>query len=162
MPIWQKNENSRRPRRLLRAERADAGRYRNPFAGQLHSGMIDQNANRLFEQIRQAVPVVDAAIGKIIRLVAALRLSAMTAGCSGSWTSSAPGCRWGRPGIGLPQFLYGYLDDLLTYGNAAGETLDRVLAGKGLARCTTCRWTTLRWSAGKARCSCAFPAFRTG
>ena len=25
-------------------------------------------------------------------------------------------------------------------------------------RCTTCRWTTLRWSAGKARCSCAFPA----
>ena len=109
MPIWQKKRKQQTPPPAFCVQSVQTGQVQNPFAGQLHSGMIDQNANRLFEQIRQAVPVVDAAIGKIIRLVgaawwAALRLSAMTAGCSGSWTSSAPGCRWGRPGLGCRSF----------------------------------------------------------
>lgn len=107
MPIWQKKRKQQTPPPAFCVQSVQTGQAQNPFAGQMHSGMIDQNVNRLFEQIRQAVPVVDAAIGKIIRLVAALRLSAMTAGCSGSWTSSAPGCRWGRPGSGCRSFCTG-------------------------------------------------------
>ena len=69
MPIWQKKRKQQTPPPAFCVQSVQTGQVQNPFAGQLHSGMIDQNANRLFEQIRQAVPVVDAAIGKIIRLV---------------------------------------------------------------------------------------------
>lgn len=64
MPIWQKKRKQQTPPPAFCVQSVQTGQAQNPFAGQLHSGMIDQNANRLFEQIRQAVPVVDAAIGK--------------------------------------------------------------------------------------------------
>ena len=40
-----------------------------PFYQLEQAGMMDAGENQLFEQIRQAVPLVDASINKIIRLV---------------------------------------------------------------------------------------------
>lgn len=84
-------------------------------------GLGSEAQRRLFEQIRQAVPLVDAAIGKIIRLVGDFELECSNRQAQEElrrWCSQVP---VGAGGSGLRQFLHSYLDDLLTYGNAVGE-----------------------------------------
>ena len=49
MPIWQKKRKQQMPPPAFCVQSVQTGQVQNPFAGQLHSGMIDQNANRLFE-----------------------------------------------------------------------------------------------------------------
>ena len=46
----------------------------------------------LYAGLRRAVPVIDAAIGKIVRLTGSFQL---VAGCSNSWTSLSEAFRWG-------------------------------------------------------------------
>ena len=125
MPIWQKKRKQQTPPPAFCVQSVQTGQVQNPFAGQLHSGMIDQNANRLFEQIRQAVPVVDAAIGKIIRLV-----GGFTVVCDDSRVQRELDEFCARVQVG-PSGMYGYLDDLLTYGNAAGEMIP-LQSGEGV------------------------------
>ena len=76
---------------------------------------------RLYRAVREAVPVVDAAIYKLIRMV-----GGVTAACSdpaaerglGEFLRTVPA---GRGQYGVNAFLEGYLDALLTCGRAIGE-----------------------------------------
>lgn len=95
-------------------------------------GLCSEAQRRLFEQIRQAVPLVDAAIGKIIRLVGDFELECSNRQAQEElrrWCSQVP---VGAGGSGLRQFLHSYLDDLLTYGNAVGEMVP-FCEGEGIA-----------------------------
>ena len=95
-------------------------------------GLGSEAQRRLFEQIRQAVPLVDAAIGKIIRLVGDFELECSNRQAQEElrrWCSQVP---VGAGGSGLRQFLHSYLDDLLTYGNAVGEMVP-FCEGEGIA-----------------------------
>jgi hypothetical protein len=74
---------------------------------------------RLYRAVREAVPVVDAAIYKLIRMV-----GGVTAACSdpaaerglGEFLRTVPA---GRGQYGVNAFLEGYLDALLTCGDRA-------------------------------------------
>ena len=76
---------------------------------------------RLYRAIREAAPVVDAAIYKIIRLVGGLQVR-----CGGGETeerlnrflATVPA---GRGQVGINAFLDSYLDSMLTAGQAVGE-----------------------------------------
>ena len=76
---------------------------------------------RLYRAVREAVPVVDAAIYKLIRMT-----GGVTAACEdrtaeralGEFLRTVPA---GRGQCGLGAFLDGYLDSLLTCGQAIGE-----------------------------------------
>lgn len=132
MPLWQKKRKQQLPPPpAFCVQSVQTGQAQNPFAGPLCAGQIDQNANRLFEQIRQAVPVVDAAIGKIIRLVGGFTVVCADSRVQRELDDFCNQVQVGPSGIGLPQFLYGYLDDLLTYGNAAGEMIP-LQSGEGV------------------------------
>ena len=76
---------------------------------------------RLYETLREAVPIIDAAVCKIVRLV-------------GGFTVQCPNPEIQRQlelflthvpvdacGQGVESFLNGYLEQLLTYGTAVGE-----------------------------------------
>ena len=75
----------------------------------------------VYEGLREAVPIVDAALQKIVRLTAGVQVTC----------SHPAGQRYldrfirevpvGAGGTGLETFLSGYLMSLLTYGNAVGE-----------------------------------------
>ena len=75
---------------------------------------------RLYRAVREAVPVVDAAIYKLIRMV-----GGVTAACSdpaaerglGEFLRTVPA---GRGQYGVNAFLEGYLDALLTCGPCCG------------------------------------------
>lgn len=87
---------------------------------------------RLYKSLRENVPVIDAAIGKLIRLIGDFELIGADDACSEALNAFAAGVRVGAAGRGLRQFVYTYLDQLLTYGTAVGELIPTA-DGAGIA-----------------------------
>ena len=78
---------------------------------------------RLYESLRQSLPIIDAAITKLVRLVGGFEVEC-DAGQAGlrEFLRTVP-C--GRGQRGIHSFLATYLDSLLTYGRAVGEMVVR-------------------------------------
>lgn len=76
---------------------------------------------RLYKSLREEVPVIDAAIGKLIRLIGGFTLTGADDEATAAVRAFADRVRVGAAGVGLRQFVYAYLDQLLTYGTAVGE-----------------------------------------
>lgn len=77
----------------------------------------------VYEQIRKRVPIIDAAIDKIVRLVGGFALECEDSYIQDMLRRFAAEVPVGGSQTGLDAFLSCYLDDLLTYGNAAGEVV---------------------------------------
>ena len=78
---------------------------------------------RLYESLRQSLPILDAAITKLVRLVGGFEVECAQ-GQEGlrEFLRTVP-C--GRAQRGIHSFLSAYLDSLLTYGRAVGEMVVR-------------------------------------
>ena len=88
---------------------------------------------RVYREIREAIPVLDAAVGKLVRLSGGFEAECRDRRAQeklGEFLRTVP-CGRGQFGIG--NFLAGYLDSLLTYGRAIGEMV--VAGGKLRAVC---------------------------
>ena len=77
----------------------------------------------LYAGLRRAVPVIDAAIGKIVRLTGSFQLVAGDSRMQEQLDEFARSVPVGLTGQSLQTFADAYLDSLLTYGNALGEML---------------------------------------
>ncbi len=77
--------------------------------------------DRVYRQIREAVPVLDAAVGKMVRLCGGFEASCRNAGAQEKLNQFLRFMPCGRGQVGIESFLSGYLDSLLTYGRAVGE-----------------------------------------
>ncbi len=78
---------------------------------------------RLYELMREAVPLIDASIGKIIRLVGSFRVQCENQEAGRALSDFLAHVPLSAHRFGIDVFLSGYLDSLLTYGNAVGEIL---------------------------------------
>lgn len=83
---------------------------------------------KLYDSLKEAIPVIDAAIKKIVRLVGGFRIS-----CEDEYAEYALGeflkvVKVNGTGSGIDVFISCFLEQLLTYGTAVGET---VLSGDG-------------------------------
>ncbi|MCM1132147.1 MAG: serine/threonine protein phosphatase [Ruminococcus flavefaciens] len=87
----------------------------------------------LFDKLRYAVPVIDAAIMKIIRLTGGFRLISSDESCQESLDRFCSGVPVGLKGRSLNCFADTFLDSLITYGSAVGEIVtdgeNQVIAG---------------------------------
>ena len=81
---------------------------------------------RIYRELRAAVPVVDAAILKLVRLCGGFQVRCRREEGLREFLRTVP-C--GRGQYGIDAFLSAYLDSLLTYGRAVGEL---VVAGERL------------------------------
>jgi hypothetical protein len=77
----------------------------------------------LYAAMREAVPVIDAAIDKIVRLTGNFRVICSDQRRQAELDRFLGGVRTGASGWGLRPFVNAYLDSLLTYGNAVGEII---------------------------------------
>ena len=80
---------------------------------------LSQHEYHLYQSMREALPVLDAAIGKLVRLTGGFRVE-----CAQGQTALAEFLRTvpcGRGQRGVHSFLAAYLDSLLLYGRAIGE-----------------------------------------
>ena len=92
----------------------------------LRAAADDLTQHRLYRELRENVPVIDAAIGKLIRLIGDFRLVGADENTTEALRQFAERVQVGAGGVGLRQFVYCYLDQLLTYGTAVGEIVPDV------------------------------------
>ena len=97
-----------------------------PYGGLRGRVALGGGEERIYRELRAAVPVVDAAIGKLVRLCGGFRVEGPAASKLREFLRTMP-C--GRGQQGIDAFLAAYLDSLLTYGRAVGEL---VVAGERL------------------------------
>lgn len=78
---------------------------------------------RFYDNLRYAVPIIDAAIQKIVRLTGGCRLICENEAANRMLDEFSEDVPVGLTGFSLQNFIDRYLDSLLTYGNAIGEVL---------------------------------------
>ncbi len=82
---------------------------------------LSEPERRLYAAIREAVPVIDAAISKIVRLVGGFHVECYEEGATEALKNFLESVQVGGSGRGINSFLDTYLDQLITYGTAVGE-----------------------------------------
>ncbi len=75
----------------------------------------------LYRGVRQSIPVLDAAVGKIIRLVGGFSVECGAPEAQRALDRFFRQVNVGRGQVGMDSFLGGFLDSMLTYGRAIGE-----------------------------------------
>ena len=96
-----------------------------PFSALSRMVPLRAGERRFYEALRESVPVVDAAIGKILRLAGTFRPVCADETAGRELERFLRNVPVGAAGAGVQTFLDGYLSDLLTYGNAVGEMVVR-------------------------------------
>lgn len=75
----------------------------------------------VYRQLREAIPVLDAAVGKLVRLSGGFTVQCENGVAQEKlerFLKTVP-CGWGQ--VGMDSFLAGFLDSLLVYGRSVGE-----------------------------------------
>ncbi len=104
-----------------------------PF-GMLRSFVpLGTGEERIYRQMREAVPVLDAAVTKLVRLSGGFGVKCRDAKAQRALEEFLRTVPCGRGQVGIDSFLAGYLDSLLTCGRAVGEMV--VAGGKIRAVC---------------------------
>lgn len=77
--------------------------------------------DRVYRQMREAIPVLDAAVGKLVRLSSGFSVSCRNSAAQNRLEQFLRTVPSGRGQVGIDSFLSGYMDSLLTLGRAVGE-----------------------------------------
>lgn len=75
----------------------------------------------LYRSLRESVPVIDAAVCKLIRLLGTFTVKAKNSRCQGIIDDFLNNVCTNGTGTGINGFVYSYMESLLTYGEAVGE-----------------------------------------
>ena len=88
----------------------------------------------LYDRLREGVPIIDAALNKIIRLVGGFRVECDNKYSQKPLEEFLSSVKVGPMGEGINCFLSEYIDSLLCYGTAVGEIVvgDKTRVVKGL------------------------------
>lgn len=104
-----------------------------PYGELRHFVPLGTGEERMYQQIREAIPVLDAAVGKMVRLCGGFEATCQNPIAQEKLNHFLKTMPCGRGQVGIESFLSGYLDSLLTYGRAVGEMI--VAGGKLRAVC---------------------------
>ena len=84
---------------------------------------------RLYRELRTAVPVIDAAIMKLVRLIGEFRISCDDEIAQRVMDDFVASVKVGGANRGLSSFICSYFEQLLTYGTAVGEMIPYIDGG---------------------------------
>ncbi len=76
---------------------------------------------RIYRELREAIPVLDVAVGKLVRLSGGFQVKCPDAQAQKRLEQFLRTVACGRGQTGIDSFLAGFVDSLLTYGRAVGE-----------------------------------------
>ena len=92
-----------------------------PF-GAMHSFVpLGGGEERVYREMREAIPVLDAAVSKMVRLCGGFQVQCRDKTAQDRLNAFLREVPCGRGQMGMDSFLTAYLDSLLTYGRAVGE-----------------------------------------
>ena len=75
----------------------------------------------VYRQIRNAVPLLDAAIGKLVRLTGGFEVRCTNPAAERGLRQFLKSVNAGRGQVGIESFLAAFLQSMLVYGRAVGE-----------------------------------------
>ena len=78
---------------------------------------------RIYRELREAIPVLDAAVGKLVRLSGGFQVQCKNPLAQKKLEHFLANMPCGRGQVGIDSFLGGYVDSLLTVGRAVGEMI---------------------------------------
>lgn len=76
---------------------------------------------RLYESLKNSVPIIDAAINKIIRLIGTFKITSKDKSCQTMIDDFMKNVKINGSATGIEGFIYSYMESLLTFGEAVGE-----------------------------------------
>ena len=104
-----------------------------PFGALRNYTPLGTSEDRVYRGMREGIPVLDAAVAKLVRLSGGFDVECRNRTAQQKLTDFLGAVPCGRGQMGINNFLSGYLDSLLTYGRAIGEMV--VAGGKLRAVC---------------------------
>ncbi len=103
---------------------------RHPFS-QIRNYKPDSNCElKLYKSIKEAVPIIDAAISKIIRLTGEFEIECENENIQKEINNFIKNVHVNSCSIGANQFILSHLNQLLTYGTAVGEIVVNPVSNK--------------------------------
>ena len=82
---------------------------------------LGNGEDRIYRQLREAIPVLDAAVTKLVRLSGGFRVACCNEYAQARLEQFLKTVPVGHGQVGIDNFLAGYVDSLLTVGRAVGE-----------------------------------------
>ena len=104
-----------------------------PFGAMRSFQPLGGGEERIYRELREALPVLDAAVGKMVRLCGGFQPKCRNPEAQEKLEHFLKTVPCGRGQVGMDSFLAGFLDSLLTYGRAVGEMV--VAGGRLRAVC---------------------------
>ncbi|MBE6975657.1 MAG: serine/threonine protein phosphatase [Ruminococcaceae bacterium] len=92
-----------------------------PFGALKRFVPLGTGEEMVYRTLREAIPVLDAAVGKLVRLTGGFSVQCRNQEAQKRLEQFLRTVPCGRGQEGIENFLSGYLDSLLTYGRAVGE-----------------------------------------
>lgn len=120
MNFFRKKEQTKEPEKAA-AVSVQTAAETPAFSGLLHYAPAENGMLSLYTKLRQSVPIVDAALDKIVRLIGEFTVTCEDPKIERELRAFLQDVKVGPFGCGALTFLQSFLDDLLTYGNAVGE-----------------------------------------
>ena len=104
-----------------------------PFGAMRSFTPLGGGEERVYREMREAIPVLDAAVSKMVRLCGGFQVKCRDQEAEKKLNHFLLTVPCGRGQTGMDSFVSAYLDSLLTYGRAVGEMV--VAGGKLRAVC---------------------------
>ena len=124
---------------------AGSGKAMHPFSAIDRYSPANSVQYELYTALKEAVPVIDAAIGKIVRLVGTFELETCDKRFEEPLRIFAAKVATNGSAAGLHSFVYSYLEQLITYGTAVGEMVpDKTLGSIQALYCPSLRDVSLK------------------
>lgn len=97
------------------------GGYAHPFGALRGFVPLGAGEEQVYRQLREAIPVLDAAIGKLVRLSGGFQVECRSKDSQAALEEFLRTVPCGRGQVGINSFLAGFMDSLLVYGRSVGE-----------------------------------------
>ena len=97
--------------------------YSHPFGALKGFVPLGVGEEQVYRQLREAIPVLDAAVGKLVRLSGGFSVKCRSRDSQEALEEFLRTLPCGRGQVGIDSFLSGYLDSLLVYGRSVGELI---------------------------------------
>ena len=102
------------------------GGQTHPFGALRGFVPLGTGEEHIYRQLREAIPVLDAAVGKLTRLSGGFEVQCRNRESQEKLESFLRTVPCGRGQVGIDSFLSGFMDSLLVYGRSVGEmVIDR-------------------------------------
>lgn len=117
MKIFKKKNNDN----TVSVQTAVSNKKTHPFIDIEQYNPLSKFKFRLYSSLRDAVPAIDAAISKLVRLIGTFKIECEDEETSFKVNDFLENIKVGICSTGIDSFIFIFLDQLLTYGTAIGE-----------------------------------------